>query len=60
MDAVKQLYIIRIDGVPVGEENGKLCAFFDENDHPDATLWEIKPAEIPQRLPAVGDLTQAP
>ena len=59
MDAVKQLFVIKVDGVPVGEEDGSLFAFFDENDHPEVTHWKITPAEMLQTHSVGGDLIQA-
>ena len=44
-DVTKKLFTIKVDGVPVGEQDGKIYAFFDESDHKETTLWEIEPAK---------------
>ena len=50
VDTTRKLYMMKIDGVPVGEQDGKLWAFYDEADHKEMSLWaiesvkEIKPA----------------
>ena len=37
--------MIKVDGVPVGEQDGKLWAFYDEADHKEMSLWAIEPAK---------------